>query len=251
MKTIKQLTDSNKYKLRELELLIGYGFADTALLQLALIHSSYGFEKITSGRNNETLEFLGDAVLDLAVSDILFKTYPGVTEGELTKMRAGLVKENTLAELARTITLGNFLMLGKGEESSHGREKASILSSAFEALIGAIYLDRGYESALQFVGSHFALLLPAKKEGMLVEDAKSHLQEKLQEQYNLAPTYYLDKEEGPAHEKKFTVSVRFMDEVLGIGAGSSKKIAERRAAEAALDTIDSWWDQLKIRDHHR
>ena len=112
MKTIKQLTDSNKNKLRELELLIGYGFADTALLQQALIHSSYGFEKITSGQNNETLEFLGDAVLDLAVSDILFKTYPGVTEGELTKMRAGLVKENTLAEMARTITLENFLMLG-------------------------------------------------------------------------------------------------------------------------------------------
>ena len=250
MKSIKQLKDSNINNLRQLEQLIGYGFADIALLQQALIHSSYGFEKINSGQNNETLEFLGDAVLDLAVSDMLFKTYPGVTEGELTKMRAGLVKESTLAEMARTITLGNFLMLGKGEEASHGRGKASILSSAFEALIGAIYLDRGYESALQFVVNHFTLLLPAKKEGMLVEDAKSHLQEKLQEQYNQAPTYYLDKEEGPAHEKKFTVSVRFMDEVLGIGAGSSKKIAERRAAEAALDTIDSWWNKIKI-DHYR
>ena len=251
MKTIQQLTNNNKNKLQKLESLLGYEFADTVLLQQALIHSSFGFEKINTGQNNESLEFLGDAVLDLAVSDILFKTYPGVTEGELTKMRAGLVKEATLAQMARTITLGNFLMLGKGEDASHGREKSSILACAFEALIGAIYLDRGYESALQFIKSHFASLLPEKKEGMLVEDAKSHLQEKLQEQFSQAPTYHLDKKEGPAHARSFTVSVRFMDEFLGTGSGSSKKVAEQRAAEAALDTIDSWWKQLKQTDHHR
>jgi ribonuclease-3 len=250
MKTIQQLTHDNKNKLRELGVVLGYEFADTVLLQQALIHSSFGFEKIHGGRNNETLEFLGDAVLDLTVSDMLFKTYPGVTEGELTKMRAGLVKEATLAEMARTITLENFLMLGKGEEASHGREKASILASAFEALVGAIYLDRGYESALQFVSRHFASLLPAKKEKILVNDAKSHLQEKLQERFNQAPTYHLDEEEGPAHAKEFTVSVRFKDEVLGIGSGSSKKVAEQRAAETALDTVDSWWEQLKKTDHH-
>ena len=249
MKTIQQLTNDNKNRLRELESLLGYEFADIVLLQQALIHSSFGFERIQAGSNNETLEFLGDAVLDLAVSSILFKTYPGVTEGELTKMRAGLVKEASLAEMARTITLGNFLMLGKGEEASHGREKASILASAFEAIIGAIYLDRGYEGAFQFVSSHFASLLPAKKEEMLVDDAKSNLQEKLQEEFNQAPTYHLDEEEGPAHAKKFTVSVRFMDEVLGLGSGSSKKVAEQRAAEAALDTTDSWWEQLKKTDH--
>jgi ribonuclease-3 len=244
MKTIQQMANDNKNKLQELEVLLGYEFADTVLLQQALIHSSFGFEKIHAGQNNETLEFLGDAVLDLAVSDMLFKTYPGVTEGELTKMRAGLVQEATLAEMARNITLGDFLMLGKGEEASQGREKASILASAFEALIGAIYLDRGYESALQFISGNFASLLPAEKEGMLVDDAKSHLQEKLQGQFNQAPTYHLDKEEGPAHAKNFTVSVRFIDEVLGIGSGSSKKVAEKRAAEAALDTLDSWWEQL-------
>ncbi|MEN8231167.1 MAG: ribonuclease III [Thermodesulfobacteriota bacterium] len=249
MKTIQQLTHDNKNKLRELGVVLGYEFADAVLLQQALIHSSFGFEKIHACRNNETLEFLGDAVLDLTVSDMLFKTYPGVTEGELTKMRAGLVKEATLAEMARTITLENFLMLGKGEEASHGREKASILASAFEALVGAIYLDRGYESALQFVSRHFASLLPAKKEKILVNDAKSHLQEKLQEQFNQAPTYHLDEEEGPAHAKEFTVSVRFKDEVLGIGSGSSKKVAEQRAAEAALDTVDSWWELLK-KNHH-
>ena len=245
MKTIQQLTSNNKNNLKKVEALLGYEFADTLLLQQALIHSSFGFERIHTGLNNETLEFLGDAVLDLAVSDMLFKTYPGVTEGELTKMRAGLVKEATLAEMARTISLGNFLMLGKGEEASCGREKASILASALEALIGAIYLDRGYASALQFINSHFASLLPDKKERILVEDAKSHLQEKLQEHFSQAPIYHLDKDEGPAHAREFTVSVRFMDVVLGTGSGSSKKIAEQRAAEAALDTIDSWWKRLK------
>ena len=245
MKTIQQLTNNNKNNLHKVEALLGYEFADTVLLQQALIHSSFGFERIHTGLNNETLEFLGDAVLDLAVSDMLFKTYPGVTEGELTKMRAGLVKEATLAEMARTISLGNFLMLGKGEEASCGREKASILASALEALIGAIYLDRGYASALQFINSHFASLLPDKKERILVEDAKSHLQEKLQEHFSQAPIYHLDKDEGPAHAREFTVSVRFMDVVLGTGSGNSKKVAEQRAAEAALDTIDSWWKRLK------
>ncbi len=245
MKTIQQLTDSNKNRLQDLEILLGYIFADTSLLQQALIHSSFGFENIHAGQNNETLEFLGDAVLELTVSDIIYKNYPGVTEGELTKMRAGLVKESTLADMARNITLGSYLMLGKGEETSHGREKASILSSAYEALIGAIYLDRGYESALQFVRSHFSSLLPTNLASIIVDDAKSQLQEKLQEQFNRAPMYYLDEEEGPAHAKKFTVSVRFMGEVLGIGNGSSKKVAEQRAAETALGTIDTWWEKIK------
>jgi len=249
MKNLQQLTKDNADNLRELQVLLRYEFADTVLLQQALIHSSYGFEKNLAGKNNETLEFLGDAVLDLAVSDMLFKTYQGVTEGELTKMRAGLVRETTLAEMARALTLGDFLMLGKGEESSHGRGKASILSSAFEALIGAIYLDRGYEIALKLVSTHFVSFLPAKKEKILVDDAKSLLQEKLQEQFNQAPNYNLDKEEGPGHAKNFTVSVRFKDEVLGTGSGSSKKVAEQRAAAAALDAIDSWWEQLKSANH--
>lgn len=244
MKNLQQLTKNNKDKLLKLQVLLGYEFADTMLLQQALIHSSYGFEKNLAEKNNETLEFLGDAVLDLTVSDMLFKTYPGVTEGELTKMRAGLVREASLADMARAISLGDFLMLGKGEESSHGRDKASILSSAFEALIGAIYLDRGYESALKLVNTHFESFLPAKKEKILIDDAKSHLQEKLQEQFNHAPKYHLDKEEGPAHAKKFTVSARFNDEVLGIGSGRSKKVAEQRAAAAALDNIDSWWEKF-------
>lgn len=250
MKSIQQLTDDNREKLRELELLLGYDFFNATLLQQALIHSSFGFEQIKTGRNNETLEFLGDAVLDLAVSDILFKTYPGVTEGELTKMRAGLVKESALNEMARTVRLGEFVMLGRGEEASQGREKASILASAFEALIGAIYLDRDYEKALQFISSQVKPMLPPSKDRILVENAKSLLQEKIQEQFNRAPTYHADMEEGPDHAKIFTVSVRFGDVVLGRGSGSSKKTAEQCAAEAALESIDSWWEQLSQADQH-
>ena len=244
MNNLQQLTKDNKDNLLKLQILLGYEFVNPTLLQQALIHSSYGFEKNLTETNNETLEFLGDAVLDLTVSDLLFKTYPGVTEGELTKMRAGLVRETTLADMARTIKLGDFLMLGKGEEASRGKEKDSILSSAFEALIGAIYLDRGYESALKLISTQFKSLLPEKKEKILIDDAKSLLQEKLQEQFNHTPKYNLDKEEGPAHAKNFTVSARFRDQVLGIGSGSSKKVAEQQAAAAALDTIDSWWEKL-------
>ena len=244
VKTIQQLVHENKEKLQEMETLLHYKFADVLLLQQALVHSSFGFEQLDNGTNNETLEFLGDAVLDLAVSDMLFHLYPGIREGELTKMRAGLVKEATLARMASGIKLNEFLMLGRGEEASHGRRKFSILAGAFEALVGAIYLDRGYEKAQHFIKSHFAPMLLAKKEKMLVEDAKSRLQEKLQEQFNQAPTYHLDAEEGPDHAKKFTVSARFMTAVLGVGIGSSKKVAEQQAAEKALATLDSWWEKL-------
>jgi len=249
MKTLQKLAHENKDNLQKVEELLRYKFADSILLQRALVHSSYGFEQLDTGLNNETLEFLGDAVLDLAVSDMLFHMYPGIREGELTKMRAELVREATLARMAGGIKLSNFLMLGKGEEVTQGRMKSSILAGAFEALVGAIYLDRGYEKALHFISSHFAPLLPAKKEKMLVDDAKSRLQEKLQEHFNQAPTYHLDAEEGPAHAKKFTASVRFMAEILGTGTGSSKKAAEQQAAETALATLDSWWEELmKIND---
>jgi ribonuclease-3 len=238
-------------KLQEMEVLLGYGFSNPILLQKALVHSSFGFEQLDDAQNNETLEFLGDAVLDLVVSDMLFHKFPDIREGELTKIRAGLVRETTLARIARTIRLGDFILLGKGEEASHGRRKASILAGTFEALIGAIYLDRGYTAALDIVGRHLKPLLPEKKGKMVVEDAKSLLQEKLQEQFNRAPTYCLENEEGPAHAKKFTVSVRFDEEVLGAGSGTSKKEAEQRAAAAALETMDSWWEQLREQQHGR
>ena len=244
MDTIPQLAQKNNNKLRELEVLLGYKFSDVNLLQQALIHSSYGFEQLEGSQNNETLEFIGDAVLDLAVSDMLFHLFSRSREGELTKMRAGLVNETTLARMAQNINLGGFLMLGKGEEASHGRKKASILSSTFEALIGAMYLDSGYESTLKFINSQFKPLLADRMEGIFVEDPKSLLQERLQEQFNRAPTYHLNDEQGPDHAKQFTVSVRFLEKTLGTGIGSSKKIAEQQAAENALENIDSWWDGL-------
>lgn len=244
MKSIGHLTSTNKKKLLEIEELLGYSYSDKVLLQKALIHSSFGFEQFDNCENNETLEFLGDAVLDLVVSDMLLHRFPEMREGELTKIRAGLVREGTLSRIARNIRLGDFIMLGKGERASHGRKKASILASAFEALIGAIYLDRGYASAQDVVGRHFNPLLAEIKGKKPVEDAKSLLQEILQEQFNQTPIYCLENEEGPAHAKKFTVSVRFAGKVLGAGSGTSKKEAEKMAAAAALETMGSWTDKL-------
>jgi len=249
MKSIDRLTRANMKQLQEMEVLLGYAFSNPVLLQKALVHSSFGFEQLDGAQNNEILEFLGDAVLDLVVTDMLFRRFPERREGELTKIRAGLVRETTLARIARTIRLGDFILLGKGEESSHGRRKASILASAFEALIGAIYLDRGYGAARDIVGHHLQPMLSEIKRKTVVEDAKSLLQEKIQEQFSRAPTYYLENEEGPAHAKKFTVSVRFDEEVLGEGSGTSKKEAEQRAAAAALEIIDSWWQRLREQQH--
>jgi ribonuclease III len=245
MKTISQLAGKNRNKLKELEVLLQHEFLDINLLQQALIHSSFGFEKLESGQNNETFEFIGDAVLDLAVSDILFRQYPGIREGELTKMRAGLVKETTLAKMARKIKLGDFLMLGKGEDASQGRKKTSILACTFEAIAGAMYLDSGYEKTLGFISTQFKPLLSEKMTGLIAEDAKSQLQEMLQEQFNQAPTYHLEAQVGPDHAKKFTISVRFLGKILGTGSGSSKKAAEQQAAEDAVENLASWWDEFE------
>lgn len=245
MKSIEQLTSTNIKRLHEMETLLGYGFSDPVLLQKALVHSSFGFEQLDDAQNNETLEFLGDAVLDLVVTDMVFRRFQDIREGELTKIRSGLVRETTLAGIARSIRLGDFVMLGKGEEASQGRKKISILADTFEALIGAIYLDRGYGAAFTIAGRFLAPLLLEIKGKNLIADAKSILQEKLQEQFNRAPTYCLENEKGPDHAKQFTVTVRFDDVVLGTGSGTSKKEAERLAAAVALETINSWWIKLR------
>ena len=245
MKTLEHLVSANWEKLEEMEALLGCKFHSKILLQKALVHSSFGFEQIADGQNNETLEFLGDAVLSLVITDMLLHRFPDKREGELTKMRAGLVRGKTLARIAGSISLGDFIMLGKGEKVSQGRKKASILASAFEALIGAVYLDSGYDSAMDIIGRHFNPMVSEIQGEKIAEDAKSLLQEKLQEEFNQAPTYCLESEEGPAHAKKFTVSVRFAEEILGAGSGKSKKEAEKMAATAALETMASWWDRLR------
>ena len=231
---IKSLVQQNKEMLSEFEQLLGYRFTDLRLLQKALIHSSFAFEQPQGCKNNETLEFLGDAVLDLAVGHILFKRYPEMKEGELTKLRAALVNESHLASMAREIELGRFLCLGKGEEASNGRNKSSILSCGYEAVIGAIFEDSNYETIFAHIERFFLPAITEKKEDLLMVDAKSRLQEILQERYNEAPHYRLDGEDGPSHQKIFTVSVIFRDRVLGSGTGGSKKEAEQKAAAVAI-----------------
>ena len=233
------LTNENKDHLTQLEQNLGYRFTDLRLLQLALIHSSYAFEQAQSGNDNEVLEFVGDAVLDLVIGHLLTKRYPTMREGELTRIRAALVNESHLAEKARSLELGTFLCLGKGEHASSGRNKSSILSCALEAVIGAVFEDCGYGQTAELVQHLFGADIETKKHGLLLADAKSRLQELLQERYNEAPTYRLDHEEGPSHNKRFTVSVLFKGAVLGSGVAHSKKEAEQRAAAAALEKEQS------------
>lgn len=234
---IDSLVQANKEQLSELEKILGYRFTDLRLLQQALVHSSYSFEQISPEKNNETLEFLGDAVLYLVVGHLLHKRFPEMREGDLTRLRSALVNETHLAQMARDIELGRFLCLGKGEDASSGRNKSSILSSAYEAVVGAMFEDAGYYMAAGCIETFFIPAIAGKKEELLIADAKSRLQETLQEKYNEGPQYQLDQEEGPSHQKLFTTSVVFRGEVLGSGQARSKKEAEQRAAAAALGRL--------------
>lgn len=233
---IDSLVRVNKEELSKLEKELGYRFTDLRLLQLALIHSSFAFEQGFDD-NNEKLEFLGDAVLDLVIGHHLFGRYNSMREGELTRLRASLVNEHHLAKMARAIKLGDYLALGKGEDASQGRNKSSILSCAYEAVVGAVFEDGGYRTVSELVENFFLPEIEGKKEELLIADAKSRLQEKLQEKFNEAPSYRIDAEDGPAHQKLFTISVLFQDRVLGTGQAGSKKEAEQRAAASALDDL--------------
>jgi len=232
--TISNLIQDNEEGLHELQERIGYHFRDLRLLQLSLIHSSFAFERLDDGRHNETQEFLGDAVLDLTVGYILFIRFPEMREGKLTRIRSALVNEQGLAERAREIDLGRHLLLGKGEDASNGRDKSSILSCAYEALVGAMFLDGGYDQALTFVRRFFEPHIDQHQERLVSADAKSALQELLQERFNEGPEYLLVSEEGPAHARLFSITVNFRGEPLGSGKASSKKEAEQQAARAAL-----------------
>ena len=218
-----------------LEEKLGYHFRDRAHLHKAMIHSSHAFEQARQmQKDNETLEFLGDAVLDLTVGYALFRHFPEMREGDLTRLRAALVNERHLARMAKDLDLGRYLLLGKGEETNLGREKASILSCAFEAVAGAIFLDGGYPAAAEFVERHFTPWFDDRQQSMFLADAKSSLQELLQERFNEGPRYVLEGDEGPDHNKTFHVSVRFREEILGQGSARSKKEAEQEAAAMAL-----------------
>lgn len=212
---------------------LGYLFSDSALLLRCLTHVSYGRGK--GGGHNETLEFLGDAVLNLAVSDLLMRRFPEKSEGDLSKMRASLVNSVVLAEKASDLKLGALLRMGKGEEHSGGREKGSILAGAMEAVLGGIYWDGGYEAARRVVERYFAADIKEKQLGQ--HDYKTRLQEISQMLFHAPPTYRLVAESGPDHEKRFVTEIIISGKVLGRGEGKSKKQSEQEAARKALEEL--------------
>ena len=215
-------------KLEELQSKIGYKFRDVVLLESALMHSSYTNEAhLPKYKCNERLEFLGDAVLELISSEFLFFGNRKTPEGELTRMRASMVCEPSLAFCAREIGLGDYLLLGKGEVASGGRNRDSITSDALEALIGAIYLDGGFANAKEFIHNFVLNDLEHKK---LFYDSKTILQELVQAHFEEMVSYHLIKEEGPDHNKKFTVEAHIGEECYGEGSGRTKKAAEQEAA---------------------
>jgi ribonuclease-3 len=209
---------------------LGYTFADSSLLVRCLTHVSYDRQK--GDGHNEVLEFLGDAVLDLAVSDLLMRCNPDKSEGDLSRMRAALVNSTVLAEKATRANLGALLRLGKGEERSGGREKPSILAGTFEALLGGIYQDGGYEAARRLVERYFGADVTGKELGQ--QDYKTRLQEISQMLYHTPPIYRLVSQSGPDHEKQFVTEIAVGGKVLGSGAGRTKKQSEQEAAKIAL-----------------
>ena len=215
-------------KLKELQNTIGYSFKNERLLSHALTHSSYANEKHwDKSKCNERLEFLGDAVLELLSSEFLFKNYPTKPEGEMTKLRASLVCEPTLAFCAEAISLGDYLFLGKGEEQTGGRKRPSVVSDAMEAMIGAIYLDGGLANAKEFV---LRFILNDIEHKQLFYDSKTILQEMVQAEFKDSLVYELLKEDGPDHNKSFEVCVKMGGRVIGHGIGRTKKAAEQVAA---------------------
>lgn len=224
-------------KLKALENRIGYEFRNRNLLILALTHSSYANEKkLGKAGCNERLEFLGDAVLELISSDFLYKKFTQIPEGELTKKRASLVCEPSLAYCARDFGLPQYLLLGKGEDMTGGRNRDSIVSDATEALLGAIYLDGGFASAKEFV---LKFILNDLENKQLFYDSKTTLQEIVQGSYDDDVRYELVKEEGPDHNKSFYVHALLGSTVLGEGTGHTKKAAEQQAAYCAIKKLKS------------
>ncbi|MFH0769165.1 MAG: ribonuclease III [Chloroflexota bacterium] len=224
--------------LAALQQTLGLSFNDTELLEQALVHSSYinenpGFRLVS----NERLEFLGDAVLGLVVAKKLYQDSPNFTEGEMTKFRAALVSRDTLARVAKAIALGDYLYLGKGEEANNGRHKTVNLAGAFEALIAAIFFDKGLSAARDFILRLLDTEFSKAVSQSVVVDYKSELQELMQARKQQTPTYHVIETTGPDHNRSFTVEVRLGKTVLGRGSGKSKKAAETNAARLALEGL--------------
>ena len=218
---------------------IHYTFKDRTILDKALRHSSYVNEQSDSNlEDNERLEFLGDAVLNLIIGDLLMHRFSLLNEGDLSRMRSSLVNETQLAQLARDINLGEVIKLGKGEEQTNGREKNSILSDVFEAVIAAVYVDAGFNTAFNFVERLFSTLIDNSNNPSLNHDYKSKLQELSQVKFKVMPRYIVVHESGPDHDKRFKVQLSINDLIV-FGNGKSKKTAEQNAAGKALDELSS------------
>ncbi len=226
---------TNKGNFNKVEQILGYKFRNKNLLRQALTHSSYSNERnMHKLYNNERLEFLGDAVLELVSSEYLFKKHKNLPEGELTRLRATYVCERSLSFCAKQLKLGNYLLLGKGEAATGGRNRDSILSDALEAIIGAIFLDGDFTSAKEFVIKGVLEIIESKE---FFSDSKTILQEIVQSNQVNSIKYTLIKEEGPDHNKTFTVSVSIKDKELGLGSGRTKKAAEQAAAYQAIKRL--------------
>ena len=222
--------------IKDLETAIGYRFRNISLLQNALTHSSYANERWhNSLLSNERLEFLGDSVLGMLVADYLYRTFPDRPEGELTRMRADMVCEHTLATAANRIGLGEHLQLGHGEEQGGGRNRESILADAMESVIAACFLDGGLDAALKIVRTFILVEVPVKK--LHNADYKTALQELVQQKKNQVLSYAMVGQSGPDHDKKFDVEVSLNGRVVGKGSGSSKKRAEQMAAKDAIAAL--------------
>ena len=233
------LTEERRTVLARFSEVLRYRFRNAALLDTALTHRSYVNENpMEACQDNERLEFLGDAVLELCISDMLMKQFPDYKEGQLSQLRASIVNEQPLAEMAKSFHLGDYLLLGKGEEISGGRSKPSLLANTLEALVAAIYLDGGFEETAAMIGRLFAPLIG---EGYRTyRDYKTTVQQITQHAFKETPRYTLISEQGPDHDKTFEVQISIADRIMTTGTGKNKKEAEQRAAEKAIQLLEKF-----------
>lgn len=239
-----------KTDLETLQDRLGYRFRNEELLLRALVHRSFAYENQEVCEDNETFEFLGDSVLGLAISHLLLDLFPNCDEGELSRLRSSIVNERELAQIASSLNLGDFLLLGKGEDLSGGRQKPSLLANGLEAVLAAVYLDGGLEPALSLVRTIFSDYLENQEEDYLLKtldkDYKTQLQEITQARLKLTPVYNLEEETGPDHDKTFFMRVEIGEQVLAYGHGKSKKEAQQEAARKAIARIAKETEMLHL-----
>jgi ribonuclease-3 len=214
-------------------------FNDLQLLRIALTHSSYLNEHPDAGEDNERLEFLGDSVIAYVATVLLFERYPTMREGEMTRLRAALVRADSLAQMAMDCGLGDMLRMARGEEAGGGRTRVTMLGDAFEALVGALHIDQGLAFTSAWLLPRLETALEEIRQKSLDKDARSRLQEIMQERLGITPSYEVIAAEGPEHNKAFTVEVRLGDRVIAQGSGRSKQLAAQAAAQAALESLES------------